>query len=410
MTRFVVLSPLLVLVACGVGTEPLPSAPDAATAAGLDAEPAFQDADVQEDSGQDAAVQEDSGQWDSGQGDSGQGDSGQGDSGVAGDWSDVDQLIAAAFAGQQLDGMGVAIYDAADQPVFQRIYGDFAFDRRVAVASSSKLISGTVLLELVDRGLLSLSSTTGALLDWTGPNKDITLRHLLSFTSGLERDAMCTGSRMITLAECVDRIRDLPIVALPGERYDYGGTHLHVAARMAEVVTGQTWNTLFREMLADPLELDPGVRYYTAPRQSGGTTNPLIGGGLRASMDEYAQLMAVVFHRGRYRSLEIASDSLYEEQRIEPYPNVLIGQSPMAGVGLPYRYGLSAWLECSTPAAGCDVISSPGAFGFTPWLDRAGGYYAIIGMEAGLGNGGVVAFSVSLAQSLKPLILEHLAN
>lgn len=347
------------------------------------------DAAVQEDAAvfEDAAVLEDSG---------------------ADPWAEVDRTISEAFAAERIDGMGVTIYDANDTAVFQRTYGDFAADRRVAVASASKLIAGTVLLELVDRGLLSLSSTTGAVLGWTGANKDITLRHLLSFTSGLERDAMCTSSRMLTLAECVERIRDLPIVAAPGERYDYGSTHLHVAARMAEVVTGQSWNALFREMLADPLGLDPEVRYYTAPRQLAGTDNPLIAGGLRTSMDEYAELLALIFHRGRYRGLEIAADSLYEEQRTEPYPNVVIGQSPMMAAGLPYHYGLSAWLECETPAAGCEVISSPGAFGFTPWLDRAGGYYAIIGMEGGLGSGQVVAFSVNLAQALKPMILERL--
>ena len=38
-------------------------------------------------------------------------------------------------------------------------------------------------------------------------------------------------------------------------------------------------------------------------------------------------------------------------------------------------------LAISTPATGCSSISSPGAFGFTPWLDRITGYYAILGME-----------------------------
>ena len=30
----------------------------------------------------------------------------------------------------------------------------------------------------------------------------------------------------------------------------------------------------------------------------------------------------------------------------------------------------AAWLECPPPAVNCAVLSSPGAFGFTPWLDR----------------------------------------
>ena len=55
------------------------------------------------------------------------------------------------------------------------------------------------------------------------------------------------------------------------------------------------------------------------------------------------------------------------------------------------------------PALNCAVLSSPGAFGFTPWFDRDAGYYAILGMEVD-SQAGIVAFAVNLAQELKPLI------
>jgi CubicO group peptidase (beta-lactamase class C family) len=52
---------------------------------------------------------------------------------------------------------------------------------------------------------------------------------------------MCTLQPNITLAECVNTLSKLKLDAAPGTRFDYGNTHLHVAARMAEVVTGETW-------------------------------------------------------------------------------------------------------------------------------------------------------------------------
>jgi hypothetical protein len=54
----------------------------------------------------------------------------------------------------------------------------------------------------------------------------------------------------------------------------------------------------------------------------------------------------------------------------------------------------------------------PGAFGFTPWLDRASGYYAILGMELGSTDTdeGVVAFAVGLQAELAPLIAAALAK
>ena len=63
---------------------------------------------------------------------------------------------------------------------------------------------------------------------------------------------------------------------------------------------------------------------------------------------------------------------------------------------------------CPPPAANCAVLSSPGAFGFTPWVDRDGGYYAIIAMEVSEADSGIAAFSVQLAQDLKPLIRDAL--
>lgn len=325
-------------------------------------------------------------------------------------FAEVDRLAAAAYARQGIPGMGVTIYDRNDRKVFEKMYGDFAPDRRVAVASASKMVSGLVLFRLIDQGFLSLDSSTAAVLGWTGPQGAITLRHLLSFTSGLQPSAACTFQAGITLAECVADISTLAPVATPGTRFDYGNTHLQVAARMAEVATGSTWNAIFAQQLGQPLRLPAAVTYYTAPRLASGTSNPLVAGGLRASMNEYASLLSVVFHRGTWEGQRLAAAPLFEAQAREPYPGVVIGSSPMTAMAFDFRYGLTAWLECTTPATGCAVVSSPGAFGWTPWVDLDGGYYAIIGMEVGDATDGVVNFSVQLAQDLKPAIRRALGT
>jgi CubicO group peptidase (beta-lactamase class C family) len=72
------------------------------------------------------------------------------------------------------------------------MYGDFSPDRRVAIASASKLVSGVTLFRLIDQGYLSLDSTTGQVLGWTGDEGAITLRELMSFTSGLQPENRCT--------------------------------------------------------------------------------------------------------------------------------------------------------------------------------------------------------------------------
>jgi len=319
-------------------------------------------------------------------------------------FADVDRAAGAAFAAQGLVGMGVAVYDAQGVKRFEKMYGTFAPDQRVAIASSSKMVAGLTLLRLVEQGFLTLDSTTGTVLGWSGPQSGITLRQLLSFTSGLPREAPCTLLANITLAECVESISQMSPVAAPGTRFDYGSTHLHVAARMAEVVTGQSWANIFDAQLKNPLGLGADMVFYTAPRQAQGTSNPLIAGGLRATMNEYARILQLEFNRGVYQGNRLISDALFTTQGSEPFPNAEIGLSPFESIGLDYHYGLASWLECAPPAVNCGVVSSPGAFGYTPWVDRAGGYYAIIAMEVTESQSGIVEFSVDLAQELKPLI------
>ncbi len=128
----------------------------------------------------------------------------------------IDATTRAAFEQQGLSGMGLSIYDAQGNKVFEQMYGDFAADRRIPIASASKLVAGLTILRLVDQGKLSLDSTTGQVLGWKGPQGAITLKQLLSFTSGLPPRDACTLRPGITLAECVSSLSKLKLVARAG--------------------------------------------------------------------------------------------------------------------------------------------------------------------------------------------------
>ena len=322
-------------------------------------------------------------------------------------FTEVDRTVRAAFDAQHIPGMGLSIYDARGDKVFEQMYGDFAPDRRIPIASASKMVAGLTILRLVDQGKLSLDSTTGQVLGWKGPQAAITLKQLLSFTSGLPPRDACNMRPGITLAECVQQLSKVKLVAAPGTRYDYGSTHLAVAARMAEVVSGKTWDEIFGAQLRTPLGLSKDAIFYTWPRQPKGTTNPLIAGGLQMTMNEYAHVLELEYHRGVYHGERLIADALFDAQSTEPFPNAVIGDTPVGRIGLDYHYGLANWLMCPPPAVNCPVQSSPGAFGFTPWVDRTGGYYAILGMDVGgIAHTGVVKFSVELAEKLRPVIRE----
>ena len=324
------------------------------------------------------------------------------------DFGAVQALLVQRAAAAGVTSLGLTIWDSQDHKVYEHMLGAFTPDTRVAIASASKLVSGLVVFDVIRRGQLSLEATTGQVLSWTGPNAAITLRHLLSFTSGLPPEAACTLRPLTTLADCAQTLEATAAVASPGARFDYGSTHLHVAAAMAEKASGQLWADLFAQVLRTPLGLPGDVTYYTFPKQTIGTINPLVAGGLRASVNDYQPFLAIAFHKGSYRSVTVGTPALFDEQAREPFPDAVIGKSPLPA----FRYGLASWLECGTPATGCERLASPGAFGFTPWFDRRAGYYAILGMElASTGSDeGVVAFAVSLQAELQPLVAAEIAK
>lgn len=321
-------------------------------------------------------------------------------------WAKVEALLENKWEvgrPDALKGFGLIVYDQKDKKVFEKTLGDFSNAKVVSVASASKMIAGLVIFDVIakSKGKLTLDSTTGEILGWKGDKARITLRQLLSFTSGMKAESPSIFNPRLSLEECVEKIAELPLSSEPAKRFDYGSTHLQVAARMAEQVSGKKWNALFREILGDPLGLPKEVLFYTLPNQAVSSQNPFVAGGMRASMESYAPLLALAFHFGTFKGLEIGNKNLFVEQTREPF-RVEIGNSPMQEMKYPYHYGLAGWIEGDRPEAGSDVFSSAGAFGFTPWFDRASGYYAILAMEMNKGT----RFSFPLAQELQPLIRE----
>jgi hypothetical protein len=152
--------------------------------------------------------------------------------------------------------------------------------------------------------------------------------------------------------------------------------------------------------------LPDDLRYRANPLVGAGLDNPLLAGGLTMSMNEYEPILHFVFDKGVWEGSSWVAPELFDAQAVAPFPDAVVGRSP-ARLG-DVHYGLTAWLECSTPATGCAALSSPGAFGFVPWLDRAAGYYAILGMY--VPNEVAREFSVELQRQLKPLIEEALPH
>ncbi len=154
-----------------------------------------------------------------------------------------------------------------------------------------------------------------------------------------------------------------------------------------------------RARLLDPLGVSSATRYAA---QAGENTR--YSGNMRSSADDYAILLTALL------TGDIVSDRTgYLRDRLA---SAFIGHRPAATeqVSGDWHYGFGFWKECDdmSYSATCDTnptISSAGAFGFTPWVDFANGYWGIIAMEEIPGAGfSPAAISVTLEQELQPLI------
>ena len=138
---------------------------------------------------------------------------------------------------------------------------------RFRIASISKLITGTVALQLVADGTLTLDDPVGELLgdqlgvDVTGrPPAAITVRHLLSHTSGFSEFYDTFFSRRVeSCREAAARGLDAGVQFDPGTTYEYSQMNFCLLSILIESVTGEPYETVVQERLLAPLGIN-GMR------------------------------------------------------------------------------------------------------------------------------------------------------
>jgi D-alanyl-D-alanine carboxypeptidase len=112
---------------------------------------------------------------------------------------------------------------------------------------------------LVEAGDLSLDDSVGSILPnlpaaWT----DVTVRHLLSYTSGIP-DCLhlppSSADRPDTLEEIVQKVAVLPMASQPGEKWSYHQTSHVLLGMIIETMSGKPYAEFVRERIFEPLEM-----------------------------------------------------------------------------------------------------------------------------------------------------------
>lgn len=141
------------------------------------------------------------------------------------------------------------------------------------IASMSKMFVGASIMMLVDEGKVSLDDPVTKFIpqlnSWmvveekddehlllVRPVRPVTIRHLLSHTSGLTGSSELqkfTGSDSTPLkARALSSVTG-PLQWQPGDKYQYGNQGMNIAARVVELVSGMPYEEFLQKRFFDPL-------------------------------------------------------------------------------------------------------------------------------------------------------------
>jgi D-alanyl-D-alanine carboxypeptidase len=131
---------------------------------------------------------------------------------------------------------------------------------RYAVGSISKQFTAAAILLAQEAGKLSLDDTVAKYFPDLTRASEITIRQLLSHTSGYEdyapQDYIIPEWRQPTTPQSIlDRWAKKPLNFDPGTRWQYSNTNYVVAGEIFEKATGQKLVPFLRQRIFDPLEM-----------------------------------------------------------------------------------------------------------------------------------------------------------
>jgi CubicO group peptidase (beta-lactamase class C family) len=138
------------------------------------------------------------------------------------------------------------------------------------IASMTKPLTATAILMLQDEGKLSVDDPVAKYLPELGSLKTpdgqparLTLRHLLTHTSGMPEATREQYKSARTLADVIPFYTNRTLTFAPGMKWAYCQSGINTLGRIVEVVSGQGFPVFLQKRLLDPLGMKDTSFYLT---------------------------------------------------------------------------------------------------------------------------------------------------
>jgi methyl acetate hydrolase len=264
----------------------------------------------------------------------------------------ADAVLRSAAEAGDVPGV-IAMATTRDGTIYEGAFGQrvlgqngaMTMDTVVWIASMTKALTGTAVMQLVEQGKLALDvpatrwvpDLAGArvLEGWDdngqprtrAPKRPITLRHLLTHTAGFGYDLWNTDighyeevKGIPGIISCKNIALTTPLTFDPGERWQYG-INMDWAGKMVEAASGESLGVYLQENLFSPLgmsstafRITPGMRARMAKIHARGESGLLTptdieipqdvefemgGGGLYSTAGDYLMFVRMILNRGQ---------------------------------------------------------------------------------------------------------------
>ena len=334
----------------------------------------------------------------------------------AGEISGAVTLVARRGQIAHLEAHGTTGFDAGTTATTDAVF---------RIASMTKIVTGVAVMMMVEEGRLRITDpvsryvpelgqlevaveqraqegegddAAGAVSFHTVPaEREITIRDLLTHTSGLVSGPMSTASERAiaqrpgeTLATYVPRLGQTVLEFQPGSRWAYSpGAGFQVLGRLVEIVSGQELDVFVEERIFDPLGMDDtsfhpdaalASRLVTAYRLADGAVEAdpdpdrmqqrgfhRASGGLVSTAEDYATFGQMLLNGGELDGVRLLSPRTVEQMASVHVPDSLPGRTTGEGYGLSVRVlsdAVAGGFRLSDGAYGWS-----GAFGTHFWAD-----------------------------------------
>lgn len=173
----------------------------------------------------------------------------------------VDDYIRAEMTKRRIPGVALAVLRNSKVEL-KKGYGLASIEQKILVtpntifqiASTTKSFTAMAIMILVEDGKISLDEKAIKYLPWLPPvYNEVTVRQLLTHTSGINRDVRTGNVDNFTIDEFKRRFIAAPVSFQPGERWDYSNNGYILLGLIIESVTKKPYGEFLAERMFKPL-------------------------------------------------------------------------------------------------------------------------------------------------------------